>query len=197
VLSSPETNMTVADYYEILNLDTDASLEEIKIAYRKKARLYHPDVNPLPNAKDLFISATEAYEFLISNHGKTVIDEEAYHQVMEDWRKYRQDRSRRRATAYARASYTSFKDSKFYKSTRIFDLTSIIFSFATSILILFFTVFGFIFRLRNPIPGMEKPSIVAFLLILGLGLSFLTGSIIFFRAYRETTRKGKKTKKPV
>lgn len=184
--------MTIADYYKILNLPANASLEEIKIAYRKKARLYHPDINQFPDAKDLFISATEAYEFLISNHGKTVTDEEAYRQVMEDWRKYRQDRSIRRATAYARASYTSFKGSKFYKSTRIFNLTSIIISLITSILILFYTVFGFIFRLRNPIPGLEKPSIVGFILILGLGLSFFTGSIIFFRAYLETTKKQRK-----
>lgn len=184
--------MTITDYYKILSLPANASLEEIKIAYRKKARLYHPDINPSPEAKDLFISATEAYEFLISNYGKIVTDDEAYRQSMEDWRKYRQDRSRRRATAYARTSFTAFKGSKFYKSTRIFDLTSIIISFATSILILFYTVFGYIFRLRNPIPGMEKPSVVAFLLILGLGLSFLTGSIIFFRAYRETTKKQRK-----
>lgn len=185
--------MTIADYYKILDLPVNASLEEIKIAYRKKARLYHPDVNPSPEAKDLFISATEAYEFLISNGGKIATDEEAYRQAMEDWRKYRQDRSRKRATAYARASYSSFKDSKFYKSTRIFDLTSIIISFATSILIIFYTVLAYTFRVRNPIPGLEKPSVVGFLLILGLGLSFLAGSIIFLRAYRETTKKqGKK-----
>jgi curved DNA-binding protein CbpA len=184
--------MTISDYYKILNLPADASLEEIKIAYRKKARLYHPDVNPSPDAKDLFISATEAYEFLISTHSKTVTDDAKYREAMEDWRKYRQDRSRKRATSYARTSYTAFKDSKFYKSTRIFDLTSIIISFTTSILILFFTVFGYIFRLKNPIPGVENPSVVAFILILGLGLSFLTGSIIFFRAYVETTRKQRK-----
>jgi curved DNA-binding protein CbpA len=184
--------MAIIDYYNILSLPANASLEEIKIAYRKKARLYHPDINPSPDAKDLFISATEAYEFLISNHGKAANDDESYRQTMEDWRKYRQDRSRRRATSYARTSYTAFKDSKFYKSTRIFDVTTIIISFATSIIILGYTVFGYVFRLKNPIPGMEKPSVVAFILILGLGFSFLTGSYIFFRAYRETTKKRNK-----
>jgi curved DNA-binding protein CbpA len=184
--------MTINDYYKILSLPVNASLEEIKIAYRKKARMYHPDINPLPEAKDLFISATEAYEFLISNHDKLKSDGQVYYQTMEDWRKYRQDRSRKRATAYARTSYATFKDSKFYKSTQIFDVTTIIICFATSIMILFYTVFGFIFRLRHPFPGTEKPSVVAFLLILGLGLSFLAGSYLFYRAYRETTKKHKK-----
>ena len=56
--------MTLTDYYEILGLPINSSIEEIKKAYRKKARLYHPDINPAPDAKDHFISITEAYEFL-------------------------------------------------------------------------------------------------------------------------------------
>ena len=60
--------MTLTDYYEILGLQANSTLEEIKRAYRKKARLYHPDINPASDAKDHFISITEAYEFLIANH---------------------------------------------------------------------------------------------------------------------------------
>ena len=181
--------MTITDYYKILSLPANASLEEIKKAYRNKARQYHPDINPSPDAKDLFIVATEAYEFLISNHNKLASDAQAYHQATEDWRKYRQDRSRHRATVYARTSYKTFKNSNFYKSTRIFDFTTIIICFATSIMILGFTVYGYIFRLKNPVPGTEKPSVLGFILILGLGLSFLAGSYIYFRAYQGNNKK--------
>jgi len=53
------------DYYEVLGVDKDASVDEIKIAYRKLARKYHPDVNKTdPNAKDKFIEVQEAYEVL-------------------------------------------------------------------------------------------------------------------------------------
>lgn len=34
------------DYYEVLGVDKDASEQDIKKAFRKKARKYHPDVNP-------------------------------------------------------------------------------------------------------------------------------------------------------
>ncbi len=184
--------MTKADYYNILGLSPNASVEEIKIAYRKKARLFHPDINPAPDAKDLFISATEAYEFLISNHDKITADNNAYNQAMDDWRKYRQDRSHQRAQAYARTSYRTFKGSNFYKSTKIFDVSTIIITFASSIMILVLTVLGYIYRLRNPIPGLEKPSVLSFILILLLGLSFLAGSFIFFKAYQASVRKHRK-----
>jgi curved DNA-binding protein CbpA len=149
--------MTLTDYHEILGIPINSTIDDIKKAYRKKARLYHPDINSAPDAKDLFISVTEAYEFLIANHDKINTDEEEFQKAMEDWRKYRQDRSRKRATVYARTPYGKFKDTKFYKTTRIFDGTTIIFSFAVSVMVLVYTVYGYTYRLKHPLPGMEKP----------------------------------------
>jgi hypothetical protein len=184
--------MTLTDYYEILGLPVNSSIDEIKKAYRKKARLYHPDINPAPDAKDQFICITEAYDFLISNHDKIKTDEQAYQEAMEDWRKYRQVRSRKRATVYAHASYVTFKNTKFYKTTRIFDGTSIIFSFVVSIMVLGYTVYGYNFRLKHPIPGLEKPSVFAFIMLLILGMIFFVISLIYLRAYQETSKKQKK-----
>jgi hypothetical protein len=184
--------MTLTDYYEILGLPTNSTIEEIKKAYRKKARMYHPDINPAADAKDKFICITEAYEFLIANHLKIKSDDQAYNQAMEDWRKYRQYRSRKRATAYAATSYGAFKSSKFYKTTRIFDGTAIIFSFIISIMVLIYTVYGYFFRLKHPIPGLEKPSFFAFIMLLFLGTIFFIVSFIYFRAYMETSKKRKK-----
>jgi hypothetical protein len=184
--------MTLTDYYKILDLSANSSVEEIKKAYRKKAHLCHPDINPSPDAKDMFISITEAYEFLISNHEKINYDDQAYRKAMEDWRKYRQDRSRKRAKVYARTSYGTFKNTRFYKTTRIFDGTTIIFSFVISILVLVCTVYGYTYRLRNPVPGLGKPSFFAFIMILCLGMIFFIVSFIYLKAYQETSKKQKK-----
>lgn len=183
--------MTITEYYNILEIPCSASVEEIKTAYRKKARLYHPDINHDPDAKDKFISVTEAYEFLLSYHEKTKDDEKAYQQAMDDWRKYRQDRSRRRATAYARTSYQTFTKTKFYKSTRIFDGTRIIYSFLISLLIISYTIYGYIYRLHHPWRD-EKPSLFSFILLLIIGMIFLVFSLTYLKIFIETSRKRKK-----
>jgi uncharacterized membrane protein len=111
---------------------------------------------------------------------------------MEDWRKYRQNRSRKRATVYARTSYGTFKNTQFYKTTRIFDGTTIIFSFIVSIMVLIYTIYGYFFRLKHPIPGLDKPSVFAFVMLLLLGMVFFVISFIYLRAYQETSKKRKK-----
>lgn len=54
----------MADLYEILGVDRDASFDEIKKAYRKLARSYHPDINPDPKMAEKFKEITAAYEVL-------------------------------------------------------------------------------------------------------------------------------------
>ena len=52
------------DYYQILNIPKDASADDIKRAYRKLARKYHPDVSKETGAEDKFKQVGEAYEVL-------------------------------------------------------------------------------------------------------------------------------------
>jgi len=52
------------DYYKIMGVSQNASEADIKIAYRKLARKYHPDISKEPNAEERFKEMGEAYEVL-------------------------------------------------------------------------------------------------------------------------------------
>jgi curved DNA-binding protein CbpA len=67
------------NYYEILGLTNQASLSEIKIAFRKLAKLYHPDKNP--NGVEHFTKILKAYEVLSDPTLKASYDYKiTYHQ---------------------------------------------------------------------------------------------------------------------
>jgi curved DNA-binding protein len=67
--------MEYKDYYKIMGLDRQVSQEEIKRAYRKLARKYHPDVSKEPNAEIKFKELGEAYEVLKDPKKRTKYDQ--------------------------------------------------------------------------------------------------------------------------
>jgi len=69
------------DYYQILGVSRDAEKSDIKKAYRKLARKYHPDVNKAANAEDKFKEVNEAYEVL-----KDTDKRQAYDRFGADWK---------------------------------------------------------------------------------------------------------------
>lgn len=56
------------NYYDILDVDSSASLEDIKKAYRRLAQRYHPDRNSDPEAVEKFRQVRQAYEALMASH---------------------------------------------------------------------------------------------------------------------------------
>jgi molecular chaperone DnaJ len=62
------------DYYGILGVRRDASADELKRAYRRLAREYHPDVNPDPVAQEKFKEINAAYEVLSDPAKREIVD---------------------------------------------------------------------------------------------------------------------------
>jgi curved DNA-binding protein len=79
--------MQYKDYYEILGVTRSSDADEVKRAYRKLARKYHPDVSKEKNAEDKFKEVQEAYEVLRDAEKRA-----AYDQLGRDFRNGQQFR---------------------------------------------------------------------------------------------------------
>lgn len=78
--------MKYKDYYAILGLERGASEQEIRKAYRKLARKYHPDVSKEANAEERFKEIGEAYETLKDPEKRAAYDQLGRHRPGEDFR---------------------------------------------------------------------------------------------------------------
>ncbi|AHI98740.1 J domain-containing protein [Vibrio parahaemolyticus] len=73
--------MEFKDYYKVLGVKRDATLDDIKRAYRRMARKYHPDVSDEPDAEERFKAINEAHEVLKDPEKRA-----AYDQLGANWK---------------------------------------------------------------------------------------------------------------
>ena len=69
------TDAYTKDYYALMGLKSDASAHDIKMAYRRLARKYHPDLNKEPDAEKNFKNLGEAYDVLKDPEKRKLYDE--------------------------------------------------------------------------------------------------------------------------
>jgi curved DNA-binding protein len=78
--------MKYKDYYAALGVDKQAGADEIKKAYRRLARKYHPDVSKEKDAKEKFQDISEAYETLKDPEKRAAYDQLGSYQPGQDFR---------------------------------------------------------------------------------------------------------------
>ncbi len=123
--------MSREECYRILGVSPDADSQEIKRAYRKQAKLFHPDVNSGDGAQEEFVKVNEAYEMLV-NEGASYQSSQlasAFENVYFYTFETRQERAERAAN-FARMYYEEFrrnneefKKSFYYVPVKIFAYT--------------------------------------------------------------------------
>ena len=98
------------NYYDILNLNKNATTEEIKKSYRKLAFESHPDRNKDPNANEKFLKISEAYEILKDNEKRKNYDKYFFNNdfsLKENVEKQMRD-AEHKAEEYSHMSYEKF-----------------------------------------------------------------------------------------
>ena len=114
-------------YYRILDLKETAGLAEVKEAYRKMAKKWHPDISSLPDAENHFIEATEAYEVLLRKlmNSSAGLEEKVDSTLVSDWEDQRREWIRQQmekirsiAREQARMKYEEFKKTPTYRNTK-------------------------------------------------------------------------------
>ena len=103
--------MKYVDYYQILGVSRDAEKSDIKKAYRKLARKYHPDVNQDANAEDKFKEINEAYEVL-----KDKDKRQAYDRFGADWKHGQQFDGGFQGGSYSTDGFSGGDFSDFFES---------------------------------------------------------------------------------
>ena len=102
----------VKNYYKTLGLSSSASKAEIKVAYRKLAKKYHPDKNKSKQASQLFIEVNEAYAYL-TNEGSSYRINYPEKTTKSNKSKYSEDELRKRMDwARKYAQYKKVKEER-------------------------------------------------------------------------------------
>jgi len=132
------------NYYKILDISQDASIAEIKRAFRKKAKEYHPELNNTSEAEDNFILVNEAYDILIHPKAREIHTAEISSFInplknpsYAHWVKVAQER----ALVHLRLPYNEFTRTKFYQSTNTLPYLLFVVEMIVGILLLCFSLF--------------------------------------------------------
>jgi curved DNA-binding protein CbpA len=179
----------LSNYYKILNIPVNATIDDLKHAYRTLAYEYHPDVSRLPNARELFIELNEAYEYLLTKlklenelkHRKAMVYEETAQIIIDKWIISERERIRNRANNYANMKFRHFKKTKIYRTTEILTNYLNIIILLFGVLVFFGSIFGTWQQLTSRREDIDLTYIASALLVGLIGILITSYSVYKIR----------------
>lgn len=138
--------MASGNYYKLLEIPPTASPQEIRKAYRSKAKIYHPDMNMHTNAHMHFLILTQAYETLMDPNKRHVYDAMLVHNqepmlTYAQWkeiekRRIKEEEEKEHALFLQRRE--KFQQSRYFKPARVLLYIGPAFLYLTGIALLLF-----------------------------------------------------------
>ena len=171
-------------YYQILGVKPKATLEQIKKAYRKRAKELHPDVNKSENAHEEFILLNEAFEYLqnlktgkrYDNRTREYTRSKKSKASRHSWEERDRERARQRAKEHAQMEYEKFTQTDFYKTSEALGL----------VIELIYLLLGVAVLVICPILGYNISGASG---LIGAGVIILVVSPLFIGVFRDKAGK--------
>lgn len=178
------------NYYKTLGLNQNATIEEIKKAYRKLAFEYHPDHNKSENASSFFREITEAYEILKDTEKRKVYDEfvlgnnsKQAEERMDSW----QNQAKKKATEYSEMDYDAFKNN-------LMNELALVARHSGNFGCLIFIIFGFLMSFYMLIKSLIEKNET---MVGGMILNIVVYSILVIWLYPKFTQNYKNDRKNI
>lgn len=172
-------------YYEILGVSINATEDEIRKAYRRRAKEFHPDLNKAPDAGAKFLIVKKAYETLINKNKRIVYNNKrknphsSYDAYMAWKKKKKEEEEREEFLRYQEfiRERERFRNSKLYVPMKIFMMFGAFLGYCVGLGII--TICGFVLYRTH----------VAFVFLL---LPFLAGGVYLIKCTADWYSSSKK-----
>jgi hypothetical protein len=114
----------IEHYFNLLGIPKTASLDELKKAFRNKAKKLHPDRNPSLTAHSDFLELNEAFDFLSSflkENKRFKTDESTIANSYDNWEKTVKENVRKKVKEQARMSFQAYMNSEHFRSDTLIE----------------------------------------------------------------------------